>query len=90
MMNKLKEKYITQALIDFGLEVEPNIFWFMDERKVYYGKVSDGEVINYTYGTITSDSFLVEFMSSNDELDILEWKTFIETYLETVCITDLI
>ena len=26
MMNKLKEKYITQALIDFGLEVEPNIF----------------------------------------------------------------
>lgn len=89
-MDKLKEKFIKKAIVDFGLEVEPNICWFIDEHKIYYGVVNNGEVEKYLYGVLANNTFLIEYTSSENELDIQEWKTFIERYLEVPCLTELI
>lgn len=86
----LKEQFIQKALIDFGLEVADNILWFIDERKVYYGKVQEGVIIDYTYGTMNDNIFVMEYTLSKDDIDIEGWKSFIEKYLEIPCSTELL
>ncbi len=85
----LREKFIKKAIVDFGFELESGIYWFVDEKKIYYANVVDNTVIHYIHGNVFGEVFKIDFMSSEDELDKVEWKEFIERYLEISCVINL-
>ena len=84
-MNEQHDKYIQRAITNYGIQIDKDVRWFIDENKIYLGNTTQtGEivVVGYLSGFIFRSVFIIDYITANEILDIKEWKNFISTHLE--------
>lgn len=85
-MNPDQHWYIKRAISNYGVPMESGVTWFIDEGRVYYADVSNGEISNYLSGFVSGNTFLVEYTTDNSALDNNNLSDFIRENLELTLI----
>ena len=82
-MNDTQERYIKRAIRNYGIDLTHNTVWFIDEGKIFYGiKEINGEISNYLSGHIWRNTFVIEYSTQKEILDIEQWYKFVTDTLE--------
>lgn len=81
-MNIDQQRYFKRAITNYGVDINIDTVWFIDEGKVYYGRKVAGEVVDFISGYIHGNVFIVDFITESERLDICGWDIFIRSNLE--------
>lgn len=82
-MNESQQRFFKRAIANYGIILNSEIVWFIDEGKIYYGRQqNNGEISDYLSGYIFGNTFVVDYSTQLENLDICGWDRFIINFLE--------
>lgn len=81
-MNSDQQRFFKRAIYNYGVDINVNTVWFMDDGMIYYGKRVGYDIVNFIRGTIQNNVFVIDFISDCGKLDTCGWNIFLAEVLE--------